>query len=99
MHTMDIPFVFETVDVAAPLLGAGDDVQPLADRMSASWVAFARTGDPNNSLLPAWRPFDETTKATMVFNRETRAVDDPYGAEMAAIAAARGGAGETDSND
>jgi para-nitrobenzyl esterase len=99
MHTMDIPFVFETVDVAAPLLGAGDDVQPLADRMSASWVAFARTGDPNNSLLPAWRPFDETTKATMVFNRETRAVDDPYGAEKAAIAAARGGAGETDSND
>jgi len=98
MHTMDIPFVFENVEIAAPLLGTGSDVQPLADRMSASWVSFARTGDPNNSLVPEWRPFTEDRKATMVFNTETRAVDDPYGAEKAAVAAARDAARE-DAND
>ena len=98
MHTMDIPFVFENVEIASTLLGTGSDVQPLADQMSASWVAFARTGDPNNSLIPRWNPFGEADKATMVFGTETCAVNDPYGAEKAAIAAARGAA-EQDSNN
>ena len=89
MHTMDIAFVFENVEVATPLLSAEPEVQQLADQMSASWVAFARTGDPNNSLIPTWNPFDERAKATMVFNTDTRQVNDPYGAEKAAIAAAR----------
>jgi len=99
MHTMDIPFVFENVEVAAPLLGTGADLQPLADEMSASWVAFARTGNPNNSLIPAWRPFMEGGKATMVFSAKTHAMDDPYGAEKAAIAAARGTAEQDSNND
>ncbi len=98
MHTMDIPFVFENVEIASTLLGTGPDLQPLADQMSASWVSFARTGNPNNPLIPEWRPFTEDVKATMVFNTETRAVDDPYGAEKAAIAAARGAA-EQDANN
>jgi para-nitrobenzyl esterase len=96
---MDIPFVFENVEVAAPLLGTGADLQPLADEMSASWVAFARTGNPNNSLIPAWRPFMEGGKATMVFSAKTHAMDDPYGAEKAAIAAARGTAEQDSNND
>jgi para-nitrobenzyl esterase len=90
MHTMDIPFVFENVEIASTLLGTGADLQPLADQMSASWVAFARTGDPNNSLIPEWQPFTERDKVTLVFSGNTQAVNDPYGAEKAAIAAARG---------
>ena len=48
MHTMDIPFGFDNVGVAKTEIGSGADLQPLSDKMSAAWVAFARTGNPNN---------------------------------------------------
>ena len=57
MHCMDIPFVFENVDACRTVVGDGPDRQPLADRMSAAWVAFARTGNPNHKGMPRWEPF------------------------------------------
>lgn len=90
MHTMDIPFAFDNTAIARSLLGNGADVQPLSDRMAASWVAFARTGNPNNPKVPNWPKFDAATKATMIFNSETRLANNPYGEEKAAIAAVRG---------
>jgi para-nitrobenzyl esterase len=89
MHTMDIPFAFDNVALARPLLGDGPDVQTLADRMSASWAAFARTGNPNNPKVPNWPAFDAARKATMILNTETRVENDPYREEKAVIAAVR----------
>ena len=50
-------FVFDNVDVAQSMLGDGPNRQPLADKMSAAWVAFARTGNPNHKAIPKWSPF------------------------------------------
>src|SRR5690606_18923552 len=36
-HTLDIPFVFNNVDVAASMTGAGQDRYRLAHVMSAAW--------------------------------------------------------------
>jgi para-nitrobenzyl esterase len=47
MHTMDIPFVFDNVDVAKAMLGTEEERYALAEKMSGAWVAFARTGNPN----------------------------------------------------
>ena len=48
-HSLDLPFVFDNVDVAADMVGdPTGDTAALADAMSESWIAFARTGDPNN---------------------------------------------------
>ena len=57
--------------------------------MSAAWAAFARAGNPSHSGLPAWTPFDATTRATMVFDRDCRVVNDPYGDERRALKAIR----------
>jgi len=92
MHCMDIPFVFDNVDLAQSVVGDGRDRYALADRMSASWVAFARSGNPNNKLVPKWEPFTADQRATMIFNTETRAVNDPYRDERVAVAAAQGAA-------
>jgi len=92
MHCMDIPFVFDNVDLAQSVVGDGRDRYALADRMSASWVAFARNGNPNNALVPKWEPFTADQRATMIFNTETRAVNDPYHDERVAVAAAQGAA-------
>jgi para-nitrobenzyl esterase len=90
MHCMDIPFVFENVDISRSVVGDGADRYALADKMSSAWAAFARTGNPNTKQLPKWEPFTATARATMIFNDECRAVNDPYREERLAIAAAQG---------
>jgi para-nitrobenzyl esterase len=81
-HTLEIPFVFDNMDTCQSMTGKGQDRYALADRMSKAWVAFARTGNPNHAGLPKWAPFDTKTRATMVFDKECRAVNDPHGAEL-----------------
>jgi para-nitrobenzyl esterase len=90
MHCMDIPFVFENVDLSKSVVGDGPDRYALADKMSSAWVAFAHTGNPNHKGLPHWDPFTADMRATMIFNTECRAVNDPYREERLAIAALQG---------
>ncbi len=88
MHCMDIPFVFDNVDISQPIVGGGADRQALADRMSRAWVAFARNGDPNHADLPRWTPFTASVRSTMMLNSECRLADDPYRRERLATTAA-----------
>ncbi|MEQ1886342.1 MAG: carboxylesterase family protein [Bryobacteraceae bacterium] len=90
MHTMDIPFAFQNVDVASTEIGKGPELHGLADRMSGAWTSFARTGNPNHKLIPNWPAYTPQQKATIVFgNTDTKVVNDPYREEKDAIAAAR----------
>jgi para-nitrobenzyl esterase len=89
MHCMDIPFVFENVDLSTSVVGDGQDRHALADKMSTAWVAFARTGNPNHKKLPMWEPFTAEKRPTMIFNTECRAANDPYREERLAVAAAQ----------
>lgn len=81
-HTLEIPFVFDNVDAAQSMTGTGKDRYALASRMSAAWVAFARTGNPNHRGLPNWASFDVNRRATMIFGNECKLVNDPYGTEQ-----------------
>ena len=81
-HTVEIPFVFDNVDAAQSMTGTGRDRYLLASRMSGAWTAFARSGSPDNKLLPAWTPFDVPRRATMIFNDKCAVVDDPHGTEQ-----------------
>jgi para-nitrobenzyl esterase len=77
-HALEIPLVFDNVEAARSFVGRGEAPQRLADQMSAAWLAFARTGDPNATCLPVWPPYDATRRATMVFDLESRVTQDPY---------------------
>ena len=55
----------------------GNDAARVADQLSSSWVAFARTGDPANSRIPPWPAFDAATRATMIFGTPTHLENDP----------------------
>ncbi|HXX19450.1 MAG TPA: carboxylesterase/lipase family protein [Candidatus Acidoferrum sp.] len=81
-HTLEIPFVFDNVDAAKSMTGSGEDRYALAAKMSSAWVAFARTGNPNTKELPNWPAFDNTKRATMIFNDECKVVNDPHGDEQ-----------------
>jgi para-nitrobenzyl esterase len=76
-HTLDIPFVFENVDLATAMTGAHQSRYVLEDKMSAAWAAFARTGNPNHKGMPEWPAFDTTRRATMFLDNECRVVNDP----------------------
>jgi para-nitrobenzyl esterase len=76
-HTIDVPFVFDNVKISAKITGGGAAAMALADKVSDAWVAFARTGNPNTPKLPQWKPFSIPERATMVFNNESKLVNDP----------------------
>ena len=57
--------------------GGGATAVALADKMSDAWIAFARSGDPNVPKLPKWPAYTATQRATMLFNDESKVVNDP----------------------
>jgi para-nitrobenzyl esterase len=89
MHCMEIPFVFDNLEAGEVYTGRSAAAQGIADQMSASWVAFARTGNPNHKGIPTWRPWDPGTRATLVFGPKTAAVNDPGKEERLALKAIR----------
>jgi para-nitrobenzyl esterase len=78
-HTIEIPYVFNTLERGAPIIGpATAKDQALADRLSRTWAAFARTGNPNNSSMPQWAPYNAQTRTVMVINDKSATVADPH---------------------
>lgn len=88
-HTLEIPFVLENVDQAKSMTGTGEDRYPLQEKMSTAWATFARTGNPNHKGLPNWPAFKMDVRATMIFDNECKAVNDPHGEERVALAKLR----------
>ena len=85
-HNLDLPFVFDNVDRAPHIAGPPThETAAMAEAMSESWLAFARTGDPNNAAVPAWRPYDLAHRTVMHFEVPPVAVDDPFPDERLAM--------------
>ncbi len=76
-HALEIPFVFDTLAVA-PLTGSAPARAELARIMSRTWLAFARSGNPNHAALPPWPAYALDRRPTMIFDLPCRVVDDPY---------------------
>jgi para-nitrobenzyl esterase len=86
-HTMDIPLVFDNIAQPGSLTGTTREAQQTADVMSAAFIAFARTGDPNHPKLAEWKPYELTKRSTMVFDARSQLLDDPRGEERKLFAA------------
>jgi para-nitrobenzyl esterase len=78
-HASEIGLAFDNLE-RFPNLAPGPEGKELAARMSDAWIAFARSGTPGHAGLPEWPPYDVSRRATMIFDRECRVVDDPGGA-------------------
>ena len=76
LHAIDVPASFGNVREA--IVGAGMSAgHRLCDQLSAAWVAFAKTGNPNNTLVPDWPAFEPKSRAVMIFDDPVRIVNDP----------------------
>jgi para-nitrobenzyl esterase len=76
-HTVELPFVFDNVLEQPEEVGNGPELQPLADKVSGAWTAFARTGNPSTAGVPKWLAYTASERATMIVNNEWKLVNDP----------------------
>jgi para-nitrobenzyl esterase len=83
-HTLEIAYAFDNIDLSAAITGTGGDTQALADKMSAMWTAFARTGDPSTTGL-RWEPYSANRRAVMILDDNPRLELDPYREERLAV--------------
>jgi carboxylesterase type B len=76
-HSVEIPFVFDTLGLGTePLLGR-DPPRSLADVMHAAWVAFAASGDCG------WPKYNLARRPTMHFDTRSEVLDNPLAPQLA----------------
>jgi para-nitrobenzyl esterase len=75
-HALDVPLVFDNTAFAKGLVGRGPGAQAMASAMSEAWLGFARTGAPDAAQIPHWPAYSIEQRATMVFDTESRVVND-----------------------
>ncbi len=81
-HCIDIPFAFDNLDAPGGKHALGTHPpQDLADKAHRAWVNFVTAGDPG------WPPYTLDERPTMVFDEESRVVDDPLRVERALFSA------------
>ena len=74
-HALEIPFAFNNLKQPGvdAFIGPGDLPQHLADAMHNHWASFIKEGNPG------WEHYSENYRKTMVFDDESRVIDDPNG--------------------
>jgi para-nitrobenzyl esterase len=83
-HAIDIPFAFGNTDKATSLTGTGPEPIEVSRNLMAAFVAFARTGNPNNPRMPEWKPYEAVMRATMTIDVKCQAVNDFHGGDRVA---------------
>ncbi len=83
-HALEISFVFDNLFYGRGLNGDSPDLQPIADKMSEAWLAFARDGILAYHEIPTWPPYTTEQRATMIFDHACRVESDPFGEERKA---------------
>jgi para-nitrobenzyl esterase len=76
-HALDLPLLFDNVTLSPRLTGTGPEAYAMAAIISETYIAYAKTGNPDNPKIPHWPPYDLNRRATMAFDLQPQVVDDP----------------------
>ena len=79
-HTVDIPFALGNVEKARMMTGPGPGPIKVAHNLMSAFVSFARAGDPGNSRMPEWKPYESTSRYSMTVDDPCRLISDFHGA-------------------
>ena len=78
LHTFEIPFVFDTIDkfdVAEGAVEVSEDSGMLTKIMMDTWLAFARSGRPDNDEIPSWPVYDLQKRFIMNLSIDPRVIE------------------------
>ena len=77
-HTSELAFCFDNTKRCEQGTGNTMDAQLLARKMATAWANHAKTGNPSQTGL-IWTPFEPAKCPTMVWDNDSRVVNDPEG--------------------
>ncbi|MFC3879875.1 carboxylesterase/lipase family protein [Algoriphagus namhaensis] len=86
-HCIDICFWFDNTDRMYTHTGGGGRPRKLSKAMSASLLAFMRTGSPNAGELPTWPNYSAENGETMILNDKSQVKNKPDGNGLASLPA------------
>ncbi|MBS0362081.1 MAG: carboxylesterase/lipase family protein [Proteobacteria bacterium] len=75
VHGIDVSATFHSYRDG--FFGGSTAGKKMADRLASSFAAFAKTGDPNNSHIPPWKPYSDAQRNVMLFDNDTRQEVNP----------------------
>ena len=76
-HTIEIPFVFDHVDVSESMVGSvWPEMRLLEAQAAGAWAAFARTSNPNHKGLPDRPGYTAEQRSVMTFNPPSHGQND-----------------------
>lgn len=78
-HSLDVPLVWDRPSDNTDNASAE---AALAHQMHQCWVAFLRGETPAAPAIPAWPPYDSSTRPTMVLDSNSRVEEKPQEAEL-----------------
>lgn len=76
-HCIDICFWFDNTDRMYTHTGGGKRPRILSEKMSASLLAFMKTGNPNAGILPNWPKFTAQAGEVMILTDAPEVKNDP----------------------
>ena len=76
-HALELLFVWNNLRKSVPFLAGSPEEQLLADQIHQAWIAFIRTGNPDEQSMVHWPPYDLDKRTTLLFDRESRVEHDP----------------------
>ena len=79
-HTGEVPYVFDNLRFVQRPWEPVD--HQIADRLSAYWVNFIRSGDPNGNGLATWPVYSPADKKIMLLGENQQAVSLPDSAAL-----------------
>src|SRR6202049_1384594 len=85
-HACEIAFTFDNAEICDHYSGGTPEAFVLSKQISAAWVNFARTGNPNHDGLPHWPAYTSEQPATMYFDTPCAVRNDPEGEGLRLIA-------------
>jgi para-nitrobenzyl esterase len=76
-HGSEIPFVFNTLESRRGNLTVTQNDKGVAEVMHQYWVNFAKTGNPNGTLVPVWPAYEPKTNEILEMQSDGKAVGKP----------------------
>lgn len=85
-HALELPFVFGTLQAPEQdrFAGKGPELESLSLCMQHAWLAFAKSGLPHHTGLPAWPPHSQATRPTLIFDLSPHLEHAPFESERRA---------------
>ncbi len=79
IHGGDGGFMFGTLDYPNIVgqIDNSEEAKVLSEKMMDSWIAFAKTGNPNHGGIEEWSKYEKNSRKTMILGKETTSEDKP----------------------